>query len=81
VGIITTTDIARAYSEGNLKATVEEYMKKNVITIREDEDILDAIKLMDLYGVGRLVVVSAVGEPVGIVTRTDVLRRLSAIGK
>lgn len=81
VGIITTTDIARAFSEGNVKATVEEYMKRNVITIREDEDILDAIKLMDLYGVGRLIVVSATGEPVGIVTRTDVLRRLSAIGK
>jgi len=81
VGIITTTDIARAYSEGNLKATVEDYMRKNVITIREDEDILDAIKIMDLYGVGRLIVVNAVGEPVGIVTRTDVLRRLSAIGK
>lgn len=81
VGIITTTDIAKAYSDGNMKATVEEYMKRNVITIREDEDILDAIKLMDLYNVGRLIVVSAVGEPVGIVTRTDVLRRLSAIGK
>lgn len=81
VGIITTTDIARAFSEGNVKAVVDEYMKRNVITIREDEDILDAIKLMDLYSVGRLVVVSAMGEPVGIITRTDVLRRLSAIGK
>ncbi len=79
VGIITTTDIAKAYSEGNLKAKVEDYMKKHVVTIREDEDILDAIKLMDLHGVGRLIVVNAVGEPKGIVTRTDVLKRISAL--
>ncbi len=79
VGIVTTTDIARAYSEGNLRARVEDYMKKHVVTIREDEDILDAIKLMDLHGVGRLIVVNAIGEPVGIVTRTDVLRRISAL--
>lgn len=81
VGIITTTDIARAFSEGRLNALVEDYMKRNVVTVREDEDILDAVRLMDLYGVGRLVVVSATGEPVGIVTRTDILRRLSALGR
>ncbi len=79
VGIITTTDIARAYSEGNLKARVEDYMKKHVVTIREDEDILDAVRLMELHGVGRLIVVNAVGEPKGIVTRTDVLKRISAL--
>ncbi len=77
VGIITTTDIAKAYSDGDLKAKVEDYMKRHVVTIREDEDILDAIKLMDLHGVGRLIVVNAVGEPKGIVTRTDVLKRIS----
>ena len=79
IGIITTTDIARAYSEGNFKAKVEDYMRKHVVTVREDEDILDAIKLMDLHGVGRLIVVNAVGEPIGIITRTDVLRRISAL--
>lgn len=79
VGIITTTDIAKAYSDGNTKAKVEEYMKKHVVTIREDEDIMDAVRLMELHGVGRLIVVNALGEPKGIVTRTDILKRISAI--
>lgn len=81
IGILTTTDIARAFSEGRLDAKVKDYMKKNVVTIREDEDIMDAIKLMDLHGIGRLIVVNAVGAPVGIVTRTDVLRRIAALSK
>jgi predicted transcriptional regulator len=80
VGIITTTDIAKAYSEGNVKAKVEDYMRKHVVTIREDEDIMDAVKIMELHGVGRLIVVNAVGEPKGIVTRTDILKRISALG-
>jgi len=79
VGIITTTDIAKAFSEGNMKAKVEDYMRKHVVTIREDEDIMDAVRLMELHGVGRLIVVNAVGEPKGIVTRTDILKRISAI--
>lgn len=79
VGIITMTDVARAFVDGKLDAKVRAYMRKNVVTIREDEDILEAVKLMDLYGVGRLVVVDAVGKPVGIVTRTDVLRRIAAM--
>lgn len=80
VGIITTTDIAKAYSEGNVKAKVEDYMRKHVVTIREDEDIMDAVRIMELHGVGRLIVVNAVGEPKGIVTRTDILKRISALG-
>jgi predicted transcriptional regulator len=79
VGIITTTDIAKAYSDGDLRAKVKDYMKRHVVTIREDEDIMDAIRLMELHGVGRLIVVNAVGEPKGIVTRTDVLKRISAL--
>jgi predicted transcriptional regulator len=79
VGIITTTDIAKAFSEGNIKAKVEDYMRRHVVTIREDEDIMDAVRLMELHGVGRLIVVNAIGEPRGIVTRTDILKRISAI--
>jgi predicted transcriptional regulator len=54
-------------------------MRRHVVTIREDEDIMDAVRLMELHGVGRLIVVNAIGEPRGIVTRTDILKRISAI--
>ncbi|MEM4035908.1 MAG: CBS domain-containing protein [Fervidicoccaceae archaeon] len=81
VGIVTTTDVAKAFSEGKINAKVSDYMKRSVVTIREDEDVLDAVRLMDLYNVGRLIVVDALGNPVGIVTRTDILRRIAALGK
>jgi predicted transcriptional regulator len=73
-------DIARAVAEGRLDARVEEYMKRDVITVREDQDILEAIRLMNQYRIGRLVVVDATGKLVGMVTRTDILRYISGLG-
>ena len=79
-GIITLTDIARAVAEGRIDAKVEEYMSREVITVREDQDVLDAVKLMNRYRIGRLVVVDAKGKIVGIVTRTDILRFIAGLG-
>jgi len=67
-------------AEGRLDARVEEYMKRDVITVREDQDILEAIRLMNQYRIGRLVVVDATGKLVGMVTRTDILRYISGLG-
>nr|WP_083818625.1 CBS domain-containing protein [Pyrolobus fumarii] len=79
IGIITLADIAKAVAEGRLDAKVEEYMSKEVVTVREDQDILDAIRLMQKYRIGRLVVLDAMGKLKGIVTRTDILRFISAL--
>ncbi|GGP21942.1 histidine kinase [Thermocladium modestius] len=73
VGLITSTDVARAYVEGNLDATVEEYMRSEVPFIRDDDDVYDAINLMISKNIGRLVVIDDKNNPVGIITRTDVL--------
>ncbi len=78
-GIITLADIARAVAEGRLDARVEDYMKRDVITVREDQDILDAIRLMQRYRIGRLVVVDVTGKLKGIITRTDILRFIAAL--
>ncbi len=79
LGIVTMADIARAVAEGRLNAKVEEYMSKDVITIREDQDILEAIRLMNKYKIGRLIVTDIHGRLVGIITRTDILRFVSAL--
>ncbi len=76
VGLITSTDVARAYVEGNLDATVEEYMRSEVPLIRDDDDVYDAINLMSSKNIGRLVVIDNKNNPVGIITRTDVLELL-----
>jgi predicted transcriptional regulator len=80
VGFITTTDIAMLVARGeDLDAPVKNYMRRNVFTINENEPILEAMRYMDFQGVGRLLVVDYSGKPVGIVTRTDILRYLLAL--
>ncbi len=79
VGIITQADIVRALAEGRMDASVKDYMSTPVITIREDEDLFKAIRLMSEKGVGRLVVVDSTGRMVGIVTRTDILKYVAGL--
>ncbi len=80
VGFITTTDIAMLVARGeDLDAPVKNYMRRNVFTINENEPIIEAMKYMDFQGVGRLLVVDNSGKPVGIITRTDILRYLLAL--
>ncbi len=74
-GFLTTTDIAMIIGNGgDLNAPIRKYMRRSVFTINERETIIEAMKLMDVYGIGRLLVVDNAGNPVGIVTRTDILR-------
>ncbi len=80
IGLVTTSDIAGAISNGiSLDEPVEKIMRREVHTIREDEDILEAVRQMMLHNIGRLIVVDSEGKPVGIVTRTDVLRRIAGL--
>jgi len=82
VGFITTTDISKLVAMGeDLSAPVSKYMKRHVFTISESESLIDAIKLMDYHSVGRLLVLNSRGDPVGIVTRTDILRYIVGLGR
>ncbi|MCE4610307.1 MAG: CBS domain-containing protein [Desulfurococcales archaeon] len=82
VGFITMTDIARVIGEGGgLEDPVSKYMKRHVFTIRENESIVEAMRLMDYHSVGRLLVVDNKGDPVGIITRTDILRFIVGLGE
>ncbi|MBN2880541.1 CBS domain-containing protein [Candidatus Woesearchaeota archaeon] len=50
-------------------------MTKKVYTVRPSDSIRKAIKMMDLKNIGALVVEED-GEPVGIITERDVIRRV-----
>ncbi|GAB6147942.1 CBS domain-containing protein [Stetteria hydrogenophila] len=79
-GFITTSDIAALVAFNmDLDAPVSRYVRKNVFTINENEGLTEAMRLMDYYNVGRLVVLNSEGKPVGIVTRTDILRYIAAL--
>ncbi len=79
VGVITLSDIGKAFVEGKIDAKVEDYMSTPPITIRDTDDILRAIELMNKYDIGRLPVVNSSGHLIGIVTRTDVLRFIAGL--
>jgi predicted transcriptional regulator len=78
VGLITTSEIAKAYYEGNLNAKVGDYARRDVPTIDKEADLYDAMRLMTVNKIGRLIVVSG-GKPVGIITRTDILQYLASL--
>jgi predicted transcriptional regulator len=80
IGFITTTDIAMLISEGvDVEELVDKYMRRRVFTININDTVMDAIKLMEAYGVGRLLVLNNRGDPVGIITRTDILRYVAGL--
>ena len=79
LGVITLTDIGRAFAEGRLDARVKDYMSSPPITVRETDDLVKAIEVMSKHGIGRLPVVDSAGTLIGIVTRTDILRFIAGV--
>ena len=88
VGIITLGDIRGAEpSEATTlsvfelnyllsKLTVERIMTKPVATIRPDETVFDAARLMLQRKIAGLVVLGEGGEVVGIITESDIFRMI-----
>ena len=86
VGIITTTDIGYNLIKDKytLETKVEDVMTKDVITVKEDESIIDAIKKMDVKGneiINQLPVLNDEGKLVGIISDGDIIRLLSRLLK
>lgn len=77
VGMITSTDIGCALSEGREDHMVKEAMSKPPITIEAEASVLEAVQKMQKHDVGRIIVVDDEDKPIGIVTRTDILKRIS----
>ena len=75
VGMISRRDIDLALHHGFGHAPVKGYMTTQVRTITPATPLPEIEALMVTYDIGRLPVLAS-GQLVGIVTRTDVLRRL-----
>lgn len=59
---------------------IGEIMTKEVLTIKEDDDISDAAQFMDTHSINRLPVVDDEGELIGIITRGDLISALVRTG-
>jgi len=54
---------------------VRDVMTKNIKTVKTDDTVHDAVKKMNKFDIGSVIVMSS-GRPVGIITETNVMRRI-----
>lgn len=75
VGIVSRRDIEKAMRHELGHAPVRGYMSRNVISATPEMSIEDVTRLIIQNDIGRVPVLER-GQLVGIITRTDVLRRI-----
>jgi transcriptional regulator len=79
IGILTLSDIIRALGEGHEDSDISKVMSKNIITVEPTVMIADAIEIMNKNSIGRVIVVDDNLNPLGIVTRTDLLDKIAGL--
>ena len=72
VGIISLEDLIRYLTNGGANTTVENFMSRNLITVRSTEPVVEALKLFVDTRHGRLPVMNEEGHPIGILTKGDI---------
>jgi predicted transcriptional regulator len=70
VGVITTRDMVRYFSEQDIKATVGDMMNRNVLNVHRHHTIGHILEEMNVQGTSRALVYEDNNTPVGIVTRS-----------
>jgi CBS domain-containing protein len=70
VGMVTTRDMMRYFSEQDIKATVGDLMSKNVLSVHRHHTISHVLEEMNVQGQSRALVYEDNRSPVGIVTRS-----------
>lgn len=70
MGIITLTDLARTPVLDRDALQVRDVMSSNVITLPPEAPVMDALRIMTKYDIGRIPVME--GEIIGIVTKSDI---------
>ena len=81
IGMLTDRDITVSVVAKDLDArtlAVSEAMSTDVVSVRDDDNILDALAVMRRRGVRRAPVVTRAGVLAGIVTLDDLLRIIVA---
>jgi predicted transcriptional regulator len=76
VGIVTYTDIGRAISSDKTDDKVTDVMSTDVVMIDQERPMYEAVSIMNQNRIGRLVVTES-GQPKGMITRMDVISRLT----
>ncbi len=72
VGIISMEDLIKCLQNSDLQSTVRTYMSTRLLTIRNTDPSIEALKLFVNSHFGRLPVVNEDGKLVGILTKGDI---------
>ena len=72
IGILSTEDLIRSLRDGRIDRKVTEYMTHKVITVREHDQVVEALKMFAKTKVGRLPVVDENNKLIGILTKGDI---------
>jgi CBS domain-containing protein len=77
-GIVTFTDVQKVPKEERKAVKVSQVMSKNIISLQEDDDAVNALKLMTMNNIGRIIVKNS--EKIsGIISRTDIIRAVQLL--
>src|SRR5579862_3452249 len=78
VGVVTDRDITcRAVATGqDLQGMVQEFMTSPVVTVRPDNSVMEAVRLMEDHRIRRLAVVDMDGCCCGMVSQADLARKV-----
>jgi Zn-dependent protease/predicted transcriptional regulator len=79
IGVITFSDVQQVPPSNRSTTTIGEVMTRDIISIAPDADAYDALKLMSMRNLGRLLVMRN-GQMQGIVSRTDIVRAIQFRG-
>lgn len=72
VGIISTEDLIRALRDGRIDRKVSDYMSKGLITAKETDKVVEALKTFAKYNIGRLPVLDENNKLCGLLTKGDI---------
>lgn len=75
-GVISIEDLIKALEDGALNSPVGQRMTREVITVREKETVIEAVRKFSQFHVGRLLVVDNDGALTGILTGSDITKGL-----
>jgi len=72
IGILSMEDLMRALQENGLASPVSAYMTTNVISVREYDPVVEALKTFNKKKYGRLPVLDEENHVSGIITKGDI---------
>jgi CBS domain-containing protein/anti-sigma regulatory factor (Ser/Thr protein kinase) len=76
VGIVSIEDLIKALEDGDLHCPVGRRMTRQLITVKGDSSVIEAVKKFSKFQVGRLLVVNDKGALTGILTGSDITKGL-----